>query len=182
MYMPSFLPSSNEEYMLRSHPLVSFHIVKFALDKGSSINYSCIGLTLPHGVVDGVGAAYLCRAIVAELNGEDWEVPPLPKEGFNRNELQAELLSQDFTRRDPPPELPRPTQAKSGAAAKEVFNEEVIRAGRIVIIPSTTCRSFVEDVRKDISDSIPNYTSTGDILVAWILKVGLSFMTHETVH
>ncbi|THV02597.1 hypothetical protein K435DRAFT_792381 [Dendrothele bispora CBS 962.96] len=174
IYMPSFLPTSNEEYMLLSHPLASFHIVKFAPESPTSAPYSSIGLTLPHGLVDGVGAAFLCKAIVAELNGEDWKVPPLPKEGFNVNGLQTALQSQDFTRKICPPKItPKPTKLgfnkthanNADAICAEGCNENVTRAARIVVIPPLVFKSFVEDVKSDNHD-----ITTGDVLVSWILK------------
>jgi len=173
LYMPSFLPTSNEEYMHRSHPIVSLHIVQFALETPTSRPYSCIGLTLPHGVVDGVGAAYLCRAIVSELSGEDWKVPPLPKEGFNANELQLALQSQEFAPKERPPEINYTRDAATKTPLiKNELRENVHRTGRIIVIPPNIYRSFVEDVRSDIEKSdIHNHVTTGDILVAWILKV-----------
>ncbi|KIK51143.1 hypothetical protein GYMLUDRAFT_181795 [Collybiopsis luxurians FD-317 M1] len=164
LYMPSSLPTSNEEYERRSHPLVSFHIVRFAPETTTMIHYECLGLVLPHGVVDGIGAAYLCEAIVAELNGVEWEVPPLPKEGIHKSSAHSILESESFTRLIAPPKVDPETVQEMPISGKEIME----RKGRILIILPNIAKSLVEQVRKEAQS--PNHITTGDVLSAWVVK------------
>ena len=165
LYMPSFLPTSNEEFERCSHPLVSFHIVRFARDTTTVTPYECLGLVLPHGVVDGIGAAYLCDAIVAELNGDAWEVPPLTNEGFNRSRVHSILQSESLTRFIAPPKLEPVTVQETPMRG----NEMAERQGQILIISPSIAKSLVKQVREEAPG--PHHITTGDVLSAWVVKV-----------
>ncbi|KIK52343.1 hypothetical protein GYMLUDRAFT_180180 [Collybiopsis luxurians FD-317 M1] len=168
LYMPSFLPTSNEEYERLSHPLASFHVVTFPAETTTSARYGCIGLTLPHGFVDGVGAAYLCKGLVSELEGTEWEVPPLPLRGLQRSSMHAILQSESFIRPIDPPQIePDKVQTSKGMDTKTDAVTE--RKGRILIISPNVFALLVEEVRAQSSS--PYHISSGDVLSAWIIKM-----------
>ncbi|KAJ7629464.1 hypothetical protein DFH06DRAFT_1225793 [Mycena polygramma] len=128
LYMPPSLPTCSEQYMERCHPLVSFHATNFPANPEDTRRYTVLCCVLPHGVFDGVGAALVCRAVVAELNDKPWPVPPMPKDGLQRHVLDAKFKT-----------LP-------------------LQIGLTNAEPS--CLQVPE-------------VSSGDVLVAWIIKVEL---------
>jgi hypothetical protein len=68
----------------RQHPLTCWHITYFPRD---GQGYSCIGLSFSHGLLDDTGISYLIHALEAEMQGREWEAPPLLHEGLNANIL-----------------------------------------------------------------------------------------------
>ncbi|KAJ7640505.1 hypothetical protein DFH06DRAFT_1216200 [Mycena polygramma] len=165
LYMPPSLPTCSEQYMERCHPLVSFHATNFPANPEDTRRYTVLCCVLPHGVFDGVGAALVCRAVVAELNDKPWPVPPMPKDGLQRHVLDAKFktlpLQIGLTNAEPSVRIPA-----AGPCAMPDPNAG--RISTIILIPRDVFARLVSSVRAQCLQ-VPE-VSSGDVLVAWIIK------------
>jgi hypothetical protein len=66
-------PKSMHDYVKRQLPILTFHIHQFSSD-------ALITLSVPHAVLDGTGTGLVLSALSAELNGEEWDIPPMHEE------------------------------------------------------------------------------------------------------
>jgi hypothetical protein len=131
---------------------------------------------------DGVGAAAIMRALVAEMNGTRWEIPPLPHPGLNVNPIEKALEPELAARKQGRKEF---SDADAGfvnlsAATLIRFVAYHVRqtwwdgaSRRIVILPKPALAYLVDWVRNELrrEKKDASSVSTGDILVAWCLKV-----------
>jgi len=82
-------PFKAAQWITAKEPLLHWHITHFKHDE---VSYSCIGLTFPHVVFDGLGIASVIHALEAELLNKPWPSSPLPiHPGVNRNLLETSL-------------------------------------------------------------------------------------------
>jgi len=148
----------------------------------SGRDYTCIGFSRSHGLFDGGGAAMVMDALIAEINGKEWTVPPLPLEypSVNSNPIkecvEEEVRMQEY-RND-----------YSGVAVLGVNGVLKLAAWharerwwrgaqrRIILLSKTALESLVGHVRSNIRKwrESAEGISTGDVLVAWLLKVRFS--------
>lgn len=183
-------PSTPRRYVAwesSSHPLVCFHLTYFPAE-GTHPSHTCIGFARCHGVFDGVGAAAVMRAIAAEMKGRDWDIPILPCEGLNMNPVQM-AMDWEVAARD------RQGQGYPGHGGYSVLGiggslktvgwhvrEKWWRGAvqNILILPKRAHDRLIGRVRADLErlSGEPGKVSTGDILVAWLLKVGLALFVH----
>lgn len=145
--------------------------------------YTCIGFARCHGIFDGGGAAFVMNALVAEMNGREWVVPPFPNEGMNVN-LVEEVLAHE-TRMEQ--SCSKTYQDSSGYSFLGVggymkliawhVRERWWRGAerRIILMPKAVMNYLVEEVRASLRSEKKqtDHVTTGDILVAWIFKVRL---------
>ncbi|KAG6897674.1 hypothetical protein C0992_012423 [Termitomyces sp. T32_za158] len=180
-------PSTPRQYTLwesKSHPLTCWHVTHLPADPSNGgKQYTCIGFARSHGIFDGVGAAAIMRALVSEMRGEDWTAPPLPQGGFSENPLQLALDA-----RIQAGELQSNTQLEGyhgfvdlgvAGAVKQIawhVRERWWNGAdrRILLMPKDVLLFLTNTVRAEISrsseGSSTSQVTTGDILVAWILK------------
>lgn len=144
------------------------------------MDYTCIGFARSHGIFDGGGAALVMNALVAEMNGREWAVPPLPHEGANVNPLEQVLAraarAEQYSRDD---DFAAYTVIGPGGVLKLAAShvKERFWAGadrRIILMPKAVLDTLVEEeVRSSLRSEGKQveHVTTGDVLVAWIFKV-----------
>ncbi|KAG6810781.1 hypothetical protein H0H92_010348 [Tricholoma furcatifolium] len=163
-------------------PILSIHISEFT-------NCTCLGLSVPHVLFDAFGLGQVIGGLNAELNGTHWEVPP----SFETNVLQQALdklaASHPF-----PPEGPEP-EALSNVQrdVKRTSVSIVLSLGlglaydylwaraemNAVFLGENVVSKLVQKVKNEVEESGAGWVSTGDILVAWILKVLITRLKEE---
>ncbi|KAG5646998.1 hypothetical protein DXG03_001722 [Asterophora parasitica] len=182
-------PSTPRQYTVwesTSHPLTCWHVTHLAADPLTGIKHTCIGFARSHGIFDGVGAGAILRALVSEMKGEYWDAPPLPAGGFSDNPIQSALDAEIQAYRG----LPAPenyygfTNLGVSGAMKQIawHMRERWWSGadrRILLLPKDVLAILVNGVRADLqrggdADRDKTEVTTGDILVAWILKTTYS--------
>ncbi|KAF9464314.1 hypothetical protein BDZ94DRAFT_1289447 [Collybia nuda] len=165
-----------------SHPLTCWHVTHLPADPANDgKTHTCIGFSRSHGIFDGVGAAAVARALVAELNGLDWPVPSLPSSGFNVNPMQQALNLQLQHHKD---EGLDDLKDYSGFSVLGITGALKLVAWhmrerwwsgadrRILLLPKDVLSYLVDGCRADLNREGKNtvQVTTGDILVAWVLK------------
>ncbi|KAJ7590751.1 hypothetical protein C8J56DRAFT_933797 [Mycena floridula] len=159
-------------------PITCWHITHFPEEDGKT--YTCIGFARSHGIFDGVGAAAIMRGLVAEMNGKDWDVPPLPQPGLNENPITtaAEKERELAGRRG---------EEYGDAVGFTTFGITGLISGigwhlkekwwnkaqtKIIILPASGLDSLVSSVRSELALETKDdvRVSTGDILVAWLMQ------------
>lgn len=181
-------PSTPRQYTLwesKRHPLTCWHVTHLPADPlNGGKQYTCIGFARSHGIFDGVGAAAIMRALVSEMRGEDWTVPPLPKSGFSENPLQqaldAHIQAYDSQNGTKPEDYHGFVNLGVAGAVKQIawhVRERWWNGAdrRILLMPKDVFLFLTNTVRAEFSRSSgtgnANRVTTGDILVAWVLKV-----------
>ncbi|GLB33239.1 putative lysr family regulatory protein [Lyophyllum shimeji] len=191
-------PSTPRQYTVwesTRHPLTCWHLTHFPPDpKHGGTTHTCIGFARSHGVFDGVGAGQIVRALVQEMKGEPWDVPALPSPGFTPNPVQSALDAAVEQGRGAEGEGEGKgtdgysgfTDLGVGGAVKQVawhLRERLWYEAdrRIVLVPKDVLDYLVESVRGEPrSEASDNEVTTGDILVAWILKTVYAAGTSPT--
>ncbi|KAJ3504394.1 hypothetical protein NLJ89_g7955 [Agrocybe chaxingu] len=87
-------PTLTTEWITGRLPLLHWHVTWFDRydDSGKKRPFSCIGVTFPHALFDGLGIARVVHAVEAELLGREWEPPSIELEpGVNKNLLESTL-------------------------------------------------------------------------------------------
>ncbi|KAJ7229068.1 hypothetical protein GGX14DRAFT_510048 [Mycena pura] len=175
LFLHPSTPRRNADWVSLANPLTCWHVTHFPSRSASEPAYSCIGFARSHGVFDGVGAAAIMHALVAEMRGKEWDVPAPPSEGEHPNPIEKVLrrIAEGKTE-----------HLQSGYAALGVkgslllvgwhLRERYWRGSthRIFIVPSECISQVVDAARLEVrrgSQSIQ--VSTGDVLVAWLMKV-----------
>jgi hypothetical protein len=166
-----------------SHPLTCWHITHLPADPANGGKaHTCIGFARSHGVFDGVGAAAITRALMAEMQGRDWPVPPLPPSGFNTNPMQQALDVQIQRQKD---EGLEDLTDYSGFSVLGITGAVKLAAWhmrerwwsgadrRILLLPKDVLAFLVDGSRSELDREVKDAArvTTGDILVAWVLKV-----------
>ncbi|KAF8158461.1 hypothetical protein B0H34DRAFT_656837 [Crassisporium funariophilum] len=167
-------PSTTNEWIVKKLPIICWHVTYFT--EGDS-SYSCIGLSFPHVVFDGLGIASVIHAVVAELLNKPWVAPPSL---FKENLLQVTLAKAEDKMRAI--DLTQPDYISIGAADvwfiiyyiawhcwQQVWNKST---SRMLRLPSTAVAKLVEDTRKALPEAQNNSIriTRGDILAAWLFK------------
>ncbi|KAG6861375.1 hypothetical protein C0995_000781 [Termitomyces sp. Mi166 len=180
-------PSTPRQYTLwesKSHPLTCWHVTHLPADPSTGgKQHTCIGFARSHGIFDGVGAAAIMRALVSEMRGEDWTAPPLPKSGFSDNPLQraldARIQAHESQGSVKPENYHGFVNLGVTGAVKQIgwhIRERWWKGAdrRILLLPKDVLLFLTNTVRSEISRSSDGSSTiqvtTGDILVAWVLK------------
>lgn len=151
--------------------------------------HSAIGFARCHGIFDGVGAAAIMRGLVAEMNNVAWNVPELPSPGLNDNPVLNILEARQHSRAASTMDY----QARSGLIPMRVsgmlwmagwhLREKLLRGAtrQIFIIPKEALSSLVDGTRNNLQQDGKDGVkiSTGDIIVAWLMKVCCKEMNFE---
>ncbi|KAG6877864.1 hypothetical protein C0993_003070 [Termitomyces sp. T159_Od127] len=184
LFIHSSTPRQYTLWESKRYPLTCWHVTHLPADPSNEgKQYTCIGFARSHGIFDGVGAAAIMRALVSEMRGEDWTVPPLPKGGYSENPLQQALdariqavESQSSTKLE---DYHGFVNLGVAGAVKQIawhVRERWWNGAdrRILLMPQDALFFLTNTVRAEISRSSDgrsaNQVTTGDILVAWVLK------------
>ncbi|KAJ7667628.1 hypothetical protein DFH06DRAFT_223468 [Mycena polygramma] len=176
LFLHPLTPRQNSEWIARRHPLTCWHVTYFPSRAAGEPAYSCIGFARSHGIFDGIGAALFMRALVAEMQGKEWDVPPPPPEGFHPNPLDQALRRNAVEGKT---DYPQPGYSVLGVKGviwlagwhlRERFWRGAIH--RIFTIPKECILFLVDGVKAEVRHDNPDLqVTTGDVLVAWIMKV-----------
>ena len=169
-------------------PLMHWRLSFFRHNSGPG-QFTCIGVTFPHVVFDGMGIASVVHALEAESLSRPWSVSPthlVP--GDNENPFQAIL-----------DELENPKRRLDHDELGEVEYHNISVVGpwfvlsyimwhiwqsiwhgtqsRIVLVPAAVYEKLVDDARQAaVLHGLGDVRlSTGDVLAAWLFKA--SFLT-----
>ncbi|CAA7268833.1 unnamed protein product [Cyclocybe aegerita] len=94
LFMQPKAPTLTTQWTNGKLPLLHWHVTWFDRydDSGKKRPFSCIGVTFPHALFDGLGIARVVHAVEAELLGREWEPPSIVLEpGVNKDLLEATL-------------------------------------------------------------------------------------------
>ncbi|KAG6916566.1 hypothetical protein DXG01_006337 [Tephrocybe rancida] len=180
-------PSTPRQYTLwesTSHPLTCWHVTHLpAGPSNGEKQHTCIGFARSHGIFDGVGAAAVMRALVSEMRGEDWTAPPQPSSGFRDNTLQRALGARIEEYKSSGGIAPKDYHGfvdlgVAGAVKQIAWHvRERWWSGadrRILLLPKDVLLFLTNSVRTELRRSPQGLSkievTTGDILVAWVLK------------
>lgn len=145
---------------------------------------TAVGFSLPHGVLDGTGMGMCVHALDAELHGREWTAPPFQEE----NILQAEVVG--FTKvvngAEGAPEIipsgARDTVAPGWWALKWMLASIYLyeywwhkNTFSSVFLGEDVLRRIVEPAKQEAYKATGERVSTGDVLMAWVLKVRIPF-------
>ncbi|KAJ6516278.1 hypothetical protein C8R45DRAFT_238821 [Mycena sanguinolenta] len=175
LFLHPSTPRQNADWVARSYPLTCWHVTHFPPRVAGELPYSCIGFARSHGIFDGVGAAAVMRALVAEMKLKEWNVPPLPLEGFHENPIN-QVLSKALTEGKPyPPPCYSALGLKgvlwlAGWHLRERYWRGAIH--RIFAVPKECLSFLVDGVKGEVRHENPDVEVTsGDVLTAWCMKV-----------
>ncbi|KAF8956400.1 hypothetical protein BDZ97DRAFT_1671698 [Flammula alnicola] len=177
LLMDAEAPRATEAFINGAHPITCWHVTHFNDPEGNQ-SYSCIGVTFPHAVFDGLGMSSVVHAVEAELLGKAWPSPAALHSGLNENPLSVMLKKAA---------LERPEYAN-----KEVYSVtglvgfwwilvfsvwsywQMIWHGsgeKMLLIPRQAMDKLVEDTRQGLVDEGGDVRlSTGDVLAAFLFK------------
>ncbi|KAJ7477115.1 hypothetical protein B0H11DRAFT_1291447 [Mycena galericulata] len=168
-------PRQNSIWVTKSHPLTCWHVTHFTSSVPGELPYTCIGFARSHGIFDGIGAASVVRALVAEMRGEEWDVPLPPSEGMHPNPIET-LITQKLAQG----QFDHPQSGYSALGVKGSLwlmgwhlRERFWRGAthRIFIVPQECLSVLVDRVKAEVRRTKFNIeVTTGDVLVAWIMK------------
>ncbi|KAJ6543837.1 hypothetical protein B0H19DRAFT_1076057 [Mycena capillaripes] len=176
LFLHALTPRQNSEWVVKSNPLTCWHVTHFPSRSTGELPYSCIGFARSHGIFDGMGAASVIRALVAEMQGKEWDVPPPPPEGFHPNPINELLTKKAVVGKT---DYPQPSYSILGIKnvlwlAGWHLRERYWRGAihRIFSIPKECISFLVDGVKSEVRHDYPDVeVTTGDVLVAWIMKV-----------
>ncbi|KAF9474074.1 hypothetical protein BDN70DRAFT_936933 [Pholiota conissans] len=180
LFKHSDTPRNIDDWLKSSTPLLNWHITHFPAAEGGE-SYSCIGVTFPHVVFDGMGVASVVHAVEAELSGNEWLAPALVlRPGLNKNPVLVEL-DKSIQKR-----------------IKMIDNVECTAVGlisfwwiicfsawsywqstwhqsrdRIIVMPAAAVKKLVEDARRESSEATGDDTiqlSRGDVIAGFLFK------------
>ncbi|THV00193.1 hypothetical protein K435DRAFT_837402 [Dendrothele bispora CBS 962.96] len=170
----SSIPYSLSSFAKQKWPMLSIHITELT-------NCICIGLSVPHGVFDIFGCGQIIHGLDAELNGRPWNPPQISERNIMKevlNDLQnstaegPESQTSKAALRDVQRDL---VPAKLGNFARfgarmayEHFWQKL--ETKEVFIEEKMLDDMVQRVKAEVEAKGKGWVSTGDIVVAWLLK------------
>ena len=177
------IPKGSAGWITQKAPLTYWHVTHFKHPEKQQ-QYSCIGLTVTHGLMDGTGMASIIHSLEAEMLDKEWDIPPPPHPGLNVNELQA-VLEKAIEEEDK-----KATETDTNYESVSIVGLGVLlmvvvwhvwqwvwhKAERkLVILPPKLYEKLVADARAAVDKESGGQSkvrlSTGDVLSAWIFKV-----------
>ncbi|KAJ7367905.1 hypothetical protein DFH08DRAFT_928270 [Mycena albidolilacea] len=175
LFLHPSTPRQNADWMLKSHPLTCWHVTHFPSHVAGESPYSCIGFARSHGIFDGIGASAVMRALVAEMSGREWDIPPPPPEGSHPNPIN-EVLSKKLAEGNIyPPPCYSPIGLKGALWMVGWHLRERYWGGavhRIFAVDKQCLQFLVDGVKSEVRHENPDVKVTsGDVLTAWCMKV-----------
>ncbi|GAA5857847.1 hypothetical protein JCM8547_006002 [Rhodosporidiobolus lusitaniae] len=183
------VPTTLAKHASTGAPLVNIHLTLL-------LDAVCIGVSVPHGVLDGRGTGMLLSAMGAEMRGREWQAPPLPEVGEENPVGSAlEKLNEDDG---------LPSTAVSGSLAPLKAERQpmtllgLVRFFTNVFWQKIWWRSeqrwlflrqqVVDRLAREVKEEVQKETegrehvSTGDVLHAWLLKTLVPTMLLPLTH
>ncbi len=180
-------PIIAKDWVARDLPLLHWHLTFF---KQPGEEYTCVGLVLPHLLVDGPGCGVLLRRIKSEMLGQAWEAPPPLHAGINENPLQAyiEGVQKDMKSGKNLLKLPSPAEYPTITLGGISFLFKFLSwhiwqrvrhrsLSQLINIPMKAIQKLVDDTNKMahvIEEGGEVALSMVDIVTAWIYKVNIA--------
>lgn len=167
-FIHSSTPSDISVYAKKRHPLISVHVSHLK-------DVTCIGITVPHGVFDGVGRGLLLRAIDCELNGRDWTPPPLAESNILSDVLATLTPEEGEASKNFKAGWPKASFGRSFRFLAGVMYEKYWQGCEMksVYLDGSTAKLLVKCIKEEAS-ATGKRVSTSDILLAWFIKSALA--------
>ena len=179
LFMHPNAPKSPSAWITNKLPLTLWNLTY--LTKGDQ-KYTCIGVTFPHGLFDGMGIASVIHALEAESLNKSWTGPPPLHIGHNENHLQVFLDRTDHELSKRKDAVPNDYRAVSVYGLWliitfflwNLWQDKWHKAHpRLILLPAQAYERLVNDARAAIAreGKTDVRLSTGDVLTAWLFKV-----------
>lgn len=172
-------PQRPSDWTDKDIPLMYWHLTYF---KAEGLEYTCLGLTFPHGVFDGMGIAAVIHAFEAESLGQSWPIPPPLKPGLNDNKLLTFLDKTESEMKQAGTPLPLDYKATSIVGLRFLFRflawhiwqqrwHQAQR--RVALMPPQVYEKLLGDAREALAQEGKTDVriSAGNVITAWIYKV-----------
>ena len=183
LFMDSTAPHNPHHWTDKDIPLTYWHLTYF---KADGLEYTCIGVTFPHGLFDGMGIAAVIHALESESLGRAWSIPPSLKPGINENKMQSFIDGTENKMQEEGTSLPVDYRATSIIGLWFIvtflwwhFWQKVWHKvqSRMILMPPQAYEKLVRDAREAITQEGKTDVrlSTGDVITAWAYKVCLFF-------
>ncbi|KAJ3875514.1 MAG: hypothetical protein NXY57DRAFT_514286 [Lentinula lateritia] len=163
--------NSLSDYASKKAPILSLHVSLMA-------NCACVGMTLPHGIFDATGMGQVVQALNSCLNNLPWTPPKISSSSILAEELKR--LRESESVGDPcPPGLVNLQRDFTSVNVKNVLTLGASCATELlwhrvkpaaIYLGSNVVQEMVANVKKQAADEGKGWVSTGDILVAFLLK------------
>ncbi|KAG6847738.1 hypothetical protein H0H93_006251 [Arthromyces matolae] len=181
-FRPASVPHDLQTHASSQAPIISIHVTELS-------NCMCIGILFPHGVFDAFGIRQFLHGLDCELHERPWDPPAFSgtnvlEDALNDlaaipslyNDIHQESATYTGLR-----EMARPVSAINkfklvGSIAYEHVLHNV--QAKAVYLSGDAIQKLTQTVKEELKASGRGTVSTGDILVAWILKAK---GVHETV-
>ncbi|KZW01234.1 hypothetical protein EXIGLDRAFT_760993 [Exidia glandulosa HHB12029] len=164
-------PNSLSGHAKNAHPIISIHVSVF-------VDFTCVGISCSHGVLDGTGQGMFVRFLDDELHGRPWSPPSFSPanlmqkviEDLNTgNPLFAEepaMLAN--LKREFPPLGAGSLAAFAGKVGYEYFWHKAEDRG--IFLGRNVVEKIVADAKRQNASHGRMSISTADILIAWVVK------------
>ncbi|GAA5857853.1 hypothetical protein JCM8547_006005 [Rhodosporidiobolus lusitaniae] len=175
-FRPSSVPRRLLGHWLFDKPLLHVHVSLFR-------DAVAVGVSVPHGVLDGTGVGILVRALDAELRGRTWDAPPLPNDDGNPLPAALDNLEADHTVSQQASKLSNRRLLQCWAPMSflgmlalltSMIWEQILgqSQARRAFLTDETLGRLASEVKGQVKDDTDGreFVSTGDVLVAWFLK------------
>jgi hypothetical protein len=172
-------PQDPQHWSDKDIPLTYWHLTYF---EAQGLEYTCIGVTFSHAVLDGMGIAAVIHALEAESLGRSWSIPPSLEPGINENKMQTLIDTTKTKMREEGTLLPADYRATSLVGWGfliaflwwhfwQQFWHKAQR--RMILMPPQAYEKLVRDSREAMTreGKTDVRLSTGDVIAAWIYKV-----------
>lgn len=178
LFLNPTAPQNPHHWSDKDIPLTYWHLTYF---KAQGLEYTCIGVTFSHGLLDGMGIAAVIHALEAESLGRPWSIPPSLEPGINGNKMQSLL---DKTRDQMEEEgIPLPADYRATSVVGwwffimflwwHIWQQFWHKAQRrMILMPPQVYEKLVRDSREAMKreGKTDVRLSTGDVIAAWIYK------------
>ncbi|KAG6835809.1 hypothetical protein H0H93_014460 [Arthromyces matolae] len=174
LFRAASTPSSLRSYATSKAPIISLCVTEL-------LNCTCIGFSVPHGVLDAAGMGHFIRGLDAELHGRPWDAPFLSatnvvQEALDALEAAPPMYDDIHKETAAFSALRRTLQPVSFAnilgILRNVAHEHIWHGAetRTVYFGEKTVAKLLRETRSEVERLGAGSVSMGDILAAWILK------------
>ncbi|GLB43316.1 hypothetical protein LshimejAT787_1302170 [Lyophyllum shimeji] len=166
------VPNSLASYASSNHPIISIHIAELT-------NCSCLGISIPHGIFDAFGLGQFLGALDAELNGKPWTPPVFSSSNILRTALEDLAATGPHRNTDKPSALADVQRDFASATLKNnvsyglgfaseyLWHTPVVKS---IFLGKHVLEQLTRVVKDEAVKSGSGWVTTGDILMAWLLK------------
>ncbi|KAG6905437.1 hypothetical protein DXG01_002736 [Tephrocybe rancida] len=152
-------------------PIVSIHVTELT-------NFTCVGISVPHGVFDVFGLGQIVRSLDAKMWHKPWVAPDSHETNIVRETL-SELAAAPPLYAEEPPTLADVLHHFDRLSVKNIVTYLTGNAYeylwqkahcKAVYLGEAVVKEMVQKVKDEVRESGAGWVSTGDVLVAWFLK------------